>query len=258
LRAQTVSPASGWRWLAEGFAIFHRNPPVLSLLVTTYWLTLIFLNLLPVFGPAIVALIVPGLSVGLMQAARNIERGQAADIRTLLGGLRDNTRTLLALGALFLTVELGILVLAMLLGGDDLRHALQAASPDERAAALANGHFALPGLFVALMLVPVLMAWWFAPVLAAWHRQPLAKALFFSFVACWMNWRAFLAYGATLVLAVGLAPTVLLSLLELLFPGIVDFVRALLIALILLAVTPAIFASFYVSYRDIFGVSEIV
>jgi hypothetical protein len=35
------------------------------------------------------------------------------------------------------------------------------------------------------------MAYWYAPVLAGWHGLSPAKALFFSFVACLRNWRAF-------------------------------------------------------------------
>jgi len=108
------------------------------------------------------------------------------------------------------------------------------------------------------MLTPVLMAWWFAPVLAAWHRQPLAKALFFSFVACWINWRAFLAYGAAVLLFGGIAPALLLGLLAALLPGLGALISSLLIVFMALVMAPVIFASFYASYRDIFGISEIV
>jgi hypothetical protein len=52
------------------------------------------------------------------------------------------------------------------------------------------------GLQVTLILmVPVLMAFWFAPLLAAWDDLPAGKALFFSFIACLRNWRPFLVYG---------------------------------------------------------------
>ena len=257
MRAQTVSPAAGWRWLFTGFAIFRRNPPILSLLVVSYWATIILLNVLPFIGAIAASMIVPGLSVGLMQAARNIERGQAAGIQTLYGGLRENTRTLLALGALYLVVTLGILGLSAIIDGGDLLRTLLASKPDERAAAK-DVDFALPALFVLVMLTPVLMAWWFAPVLAAWHRQPLGKALFFSFVACWINWRAFLAYGAAVLLFGGIAPALLLGLLAALLPGLGALISSLLIVFMALVMAPVIFASFYASYRDIFGISEIV
>jgi hypothetical protein len=257
VRAQTVSSADGWRWLATGFAIFQRNPPVLSLLVVIYWLTVIFLNVLPVIGAIAASLIIPGLSVGLMQAARNIERGQAVGIQTLYGGLRENTRTLLALGALYLAVTLGILGLSTIIDGGDLLRYMLASGRAERAV-VEDADFALPALFVLVMLVPVLMAWWFAPVLAAWHRLPLGKALFFSFVACWINWRAFLAYSAAVLLVAGIAPAMLLGLLTLLLPGVAGFVSSLLIVFMVLVMGPVVFASFYASYRDIFGISEIV
>ncbi len=257
MRAQTVTSAQGWRWLAAGFAIFRRNPPILSLLVVIYWLVVIFLNVLPLVGAFAASLIIPGLSVGLMQAARNIERGQPVGIPTLFGGLRENTRTLLALGGLYLVVTLGILGLSSIIDGGDLLRYMLASSRAERAA-VEDADFTLPALFVLVLLAPVLMAWWFAPVLAAWHRQPLGKALFFSFVACWMNWRAFLAYGAAVLLVAGIVPGVVLGLLTMLLPGLASFVSSLLIVFMVLVMAPAIFASFYASYRDIFGISEIV
>jgi len=257
MRAQTVNSAAGWRWLFTGFAIFRRNPPVLSLLVVVYWFTVVFLNILPVIGVVAASLVIPGLSVGLMQAARNIERGQSASIQTLYGGLRENTRTLLALGGLYLVATLAVLGMSTIIDGGDLLRYMLASNRTERAA-VEDADFTLPALFVMVLLVPVLMAWWFAPVLAAWHRLTLGRALFFSFIACWMNWRAFVAYGAAVLLAVGVVPGVLLGLLLLLMPGAAGLLSGLFMVLMALVVAPAIFASFYASYRDIFGISEIV
>ncbi|KAB2916686.1 MAG: DUF2189 domain-containing protein [Dechloromonas sp.] len=257
MRAQTVTPAAGWRWLATGFAIFRRNPPILSLLVMIYWFTVVFLNILPLIGAFAASLVIPGLSVGLMQAARNIERGQPVNIQTLYGGLRENTRTLLALGALYLVATLAILGLSSIIDGGDLMRYMLASNRAERAA-VEDANFTLPALFVLVMLIPVLMAWWFAPVLAAWHRLTLGRALFFSFVACLMNWRAFVAYGASLLIAAGLAPGLLLAVLLLIFPGAASVISGLFMVLMALIGAPVIFASFYASYRDIFGISEIV
>ena len=257
MRAQTVNSAAGWRWLFTGFAIFRRNPPVLSLLVVVYWFTVVFLNILPVIGVVAASLVIPGLSVGLMQAARNIERGQSASIQTLYGGLRENTRTLLALGGLYLVATLAVLGMSTIIDGGDLLRYMLASNRTERAA-VEDADFTLPALFVMVLLVPVLMAWWFAPVLAAWHRLTLGRALFFSFIACWMNWRAFVAYGAAVLLVVGVVPGVLLGVLLLLMPGAAGLLSGLFMVLMALVVAPAIFASFYASYRDIFGISEIV
>ncbi len=257
MRAQTLPSGAGWRWLAGGVAIFRRNPPVMTMLVVAYWFTVIFLNLFPVIGALAASLAIPGLSVGLMQAARNLERGQPVGLQTLYGGFNENAKTLLALGALYLLCTLGILgVSALVDGGDFLRYML-ASSRAERAA-VEDADFLLPLLVVATLLVPVLMAWWFAPVLAAWHRQPLGKALFFSFVACWMNWRPFLTYGLAMLLATVVVPGVLLGVLLLMLPGLQELLTAMIMAPMVLVVAPIVFASFYACYRDIFGISEIV
>ena len=95
-------------------------------------------------------------------------------------------------------------------------------------------------------------------MLAAWHRLSLGRALFFSFVACWMNWRPFLTYGAGLLLVAGILPGVLLGILLVVAPGAANFVTAIVSVPMILVVAPTIFASFYVCYRDIFGISEIV
>ena len=257
MRAQTLSPVAGWGWILTGFAIFRRNPITLGMLVLTYWFTVVFLNVLPYVGALLASLVIPGLSVGLMQAARQVERGQPIGVQTLFGSMKENGRTLIALGALYLACTLGILGLSTLLDGGDMFRFMMSSNRAERAA-LEEADFITPALFVMALMTPVMMAYWFAPVLAAWHRLTLGRALFFSFVACWMNWRAFLVYGAGLLLAAGVIPGVLLGLLMLLFPDAANFITAIVTMPMVLVIAPTIFASFYACYRDIFGISEIV
>jgi hypothetical protein len=257
VRAQTLPPAAGWGWILTGFAIFRRNPIILGMLVLTYWFTVIFLNVLPFIGALAASLVIPGLSVGLMQAARQVERGQAIGVQTLFGSMKENARTLLALGALYLCCTVGILGMSTLLDGGDMVKFMMASSRAERAA-LEDADFTAPALFVMVMMTPVMMAYWFAPVLAAWHRLTLGRSLFFSFVACWMNWRAFLVYGFGLVLVAGVVPGVLLGILLLIFPDAASFITAVVTMPMVLVIAPTIFTSFYACYRDIFGISEIV
>lgn len=257
MRAQTLPAAAGWQWILGGFAIFRRNPLMLGMLVVSYWFTVLFLNIVPVIGVVVASLAIPGLSVGLMQAARNLERGQPIGLQTLYGSLKENARTLIALGALYLACTLGILGLSALVDGGDFLKFMLSSSRAERAA-VEDADFILPALFITLLMTPVLMAYWFAPVLAAWHRLSLGRSLFFSFVACWMNWRPFLAYGIGLVVVGGILPGIVLGLLLLLFPGAASFITALVTIPMVLVVAPTIFASFYACYRDIFGISEIV
>ena len=230
---------------------------MLGMLVVAYWFTVLFLNIVPVIGVLLASLAIPGLSVGLMQAARNVERGQPVGIQTLYGSLRDNARTLIALGALYLCCTLGALALSSLVDGGALLKFMLSNSRAERAL-VEDADFTLSALFIMLLMAPVLMAWWFAPVLAAWHRLGVGKALFFSFIACWMNWRPFLVYGLGLLIVAGILPGVLLGILLLVMPGAANLVTALVTMPMVLIVAPTVFASFYASYRDIFGISEIV
>lgn len=257
MHAHTLPAAAGWRWLLAGFAIFWRNPPLLSLLVIAYWFTILLLNVLPVVGSLAASLAIPGLSVGLMQAARNLERGEPIGLATLFSGFKDNRRTLLALGGLYLLLTLAVLGLSALADGGELLRVMLAATPAERDAVDA-ADLLWPALVVMTLMTPVLMAYWFAPVLAAWHRLSVAKSLFFSLVACWLNWRAFLAYGIALLLVAGILPGLLLGILLVVFPAAQGLATALVMVPMLLVLAPTLFASFYASYRDIFGISEIV
>lgn len=254
MRARTLPAAAGWSWLAGGFLIFRRNPPLLGMLIATYWITLLFLNLVPLLGALVASLLVPGLSVGLMQACRDLERGQPVGVQTLFGSLRKNPRVLASLGLIYLLATLGALGVSTLADGGELLHLML--SPRDADDLPESGGLLFSAALVTLLLVPVLMAYWYAPVLAAWHSLTAPKALFFSFVACWMNRRAFLAYGLALLLFVALLPGLLLGLLLALFPDAQNFITALITMPMALIVAPTVFASFYVSYRDVFAIAE--
>jgi hypothetical protein len=111
--------------------------------------------------------------------------------------------------------------------------------------------FSALALAMALYL-PVMAAFWFAPPLVAWHSAGVVKALFFSFFACLMNWRAFLAYGAATALFALVLPFVVLTALTFATGGAVKLSASLLFPLVIVLL-PTLFASFYASYRDVFG-----
>jgi len=261
MQTRTLPAAAGWGWIGTGFAIFRRNPPMLALLVVCYWVTVIFLNVLPVIGALAASLVIPGLSVGLMQAARDLDRGQAVGLPTLFGGLRQNTRTLLALGALYLACTLAILGLSALVDGGELFNFMLSSKPADRES-LESADLLLPSLFVMILMAPLMMAYWFAPVLAAWHGLGVGKSLFFSLVACSINWRAFLTYGAGLMLVAGLIPGVIFGLLIGILSGadsgfVASFIIMPFMAVVALIVFSTVYASYYASYRDVFGDPDI-
>ncbi len=255
MKARVVSFARGARWLAQGWALFRVAPLVWLWLVFLYWLLMTTLSLVPLVGIGAATVLIPAFSVGFMVAARSCERSRAPEPGELFAGFRGGAWAQLKLGAVYLAA-LALLLAATTLADDGAlaRWMLTGARPDEQA--LHSDAFLAALLVAAGGYLPVMMMFWFAPVLAAWHGLGAAQALFFSFFASLINWRAFLGYGAAAaVLTIGIPLIVLGALLFAsggkLRPGVMALVFPLLILLL-----PILFASFYASYRDVFGTVE--
>jgi hypothetical protein len=255
VQARIVAAGRGARWLGEGWQLFRAAPLGWLALVFAYWLLMTVVSLLPYAGIAAAAVLVPALSVGFMAAARAAERGGRLELVLLFDGLRRGPRPQLLLGVAYL-VCLGAVLAATALadGGALARWMVTGARPDDEV--LQSGDFLVALVMAALSYAPVMMMFWFAPVLAAWHSTAPAKALFFSAAACLMNWRAFLAYGAVAALVTLVFPFAVLSGLVLVSGGALRVSAMSLVVPLLILLLPTLFASFYVSYRDVFGVER--
>jgi hypothetical protein len=250
MQARIVDAARRARWLGDGWRLFRTAPLGWLAAVFGYWLMMTLLSLVPFAGIAAAAILVPAFSVGFMAIARATSHGSRPDLALLFEGLRHEARSQLILGIVYLAC------LAALLGASSLaddgalaRWMLTGKRPDEEI--LQSEEFLAALVIGALLYLPVMAAFWFAPPLAAWHSTGAAKALFFSFAASIMNWRAFLAYGAVTAVITLVIPFAALTLLTL--AGALSFPAATLVFPLLLVVLPTLFASFYASYRDVFG-----
>ena len=251
MQALTLNAAHGWRWLAEGFRIFRKNHLMLTFLVVSYWMLMAIVNVIPMIGTIATTLCIPAFSVSLMNACRNIDKGGPLGPQTLFSGFQKNPRALITLGAIYLAATVGILAISSLADGGALMQLMLAGrTPD--AEVLASGYVMLALQVALILLCPLIMAYWYAPILAAWHGLSPAKALFFSFIACARNWRAFLVYSLALLVAATLLPGLLLGTLAALLPDGAALLTVVLTVLLVLILAPTLFASFYVSYRDVF------
>jgi cytochrome b561 len=250
MQARIVAAARGAHWLGDGWRLFRGAPLGWVAAVFGYWLLMTLVSLVPVVGVVMAAVLVPAFSVGFMAIARATSRGSRAELALLFEGLRHEPLSQLLLGVVYLAG------LAALLGASTLaddgalaRWMLTGHRPDEDT--LQSAAFITALLVAALLYLPVMAAFWFAPPLAAWHSTGAAKALFFSFAACVMNWRAFLAYGAVTAVVTLVIPFAALTMVML--GSSARFPAASLVFPLLLIVLPTLFASFYASYRDVFG-----
>jgi hypothetical protein len=250
---RVVSFARGTRWLFEGWRLFKVAPVTWLALVVAYFVLMIVLGLLPL-GSAVGTVLIPTFAVGFMAASRNCERRAPFDVRVLFDGFRGRWPMQLVLGGVYL------LLLAGVIGGTTLaddgalaRWLLTGRRPDDE---VLQSDVVAGLTTLAVLYVPVMMLYWFAPVLVAWHSMGVAKALFYSFFASLMNWRAFLGYGAVTALVTVVVPFLMLGALILASGGGLRLGAMELVFPVLILLLPTLFASFYASYRDIFGADE--
>ena len=96
---------------------------------------------------------------------------------------------------------------------------------------------------------------WYAPLLVAWDGLPASKAVFFSAAAVLINWRAFIAYGAAVMLLFAFVLMLALGGAMLFGGSGAGHANSALFAVVW-TLLPVWFASSYLSYRDVFGTGE--
>ena len=251
MQARIVAAAHGAGWLAAGWRLFRVAPLAWLAATLAYWFMVSALSLVPLVGGVVALALTPAFTVGFMSLARAAEQGAPPDLRLLFDGLRQRPGAQLALGAVYVAGLAAVLAASAL--ADDGQLARWVLGGRRPAADALDGEAMLAAATVAaLAYLPVMAAFWFAPPLVAWHSAGVAKALFFSFFACVMNWRALAVYGVLVALATLALPLLALNALLVAAGGEPRLATALLAAFVV-GVLPILFASFYASYRDVFG-----
>ena len=242
----------GFLWLRASFGLVRRKPAALMAIVSAYWFVVLFLSSIPLLGSILASLIMPALSVGVMNACRQTEAGETPRLDALISAFRNNptqAHLLIALGALYLALSILVLYLTTLVDGGILMRMLTGGqvSTDD----LLSPEFQTATQLALGLMAPVLMAWWYAPLLVSWHGLSIGKALVFSFIASWRNWKAFLVYGVSLFLFS--LPLLYLAALALMSAAVGEHSGAqILFMFAILILAPVYFASFYFTYRDVF------
>lgn len=243
---------NGLRWLSDGFRLVRRRPSAMMAVVTAYWFVILFVSSLPYLGSLIASLLMPLLSVGVMNACRRNDAGELPRIDVLISAFRDDAdrvKSLVALGALYLALTLLVLFATSLVDGGILMGLMT--GREVTAEELLSPEFERAAQLALVLMAPIMMAWWYAPLLVSWKGVSLVKALFFSLVACWRNWRPFTVYGlAAAGFGLPFLSLVALLLLGSGLPQAASIQILFMIAILLLG--PVYFASFYFTWRDVF------
>lgn len=224
--------AQGWTWIVEAFRLFARNPLIWIVNFVIFMGISFIIALIPVLSIAN-NILGPIFTGGFMLGARDQDEDLALEIAHLFAGFRANGVKLAEVGALYLggTIILGIFMLIpffLLFGVSGLEGLVSGTGLSEDQVLML---LLLVLIFLALLL-PLIMAYWFAPALIVFHDLSSIRAMQLSFIGCARNVLPFLLYGIvlTFLFVVGAIP---------LFLGLV-------------VVAPITIASIYTAYKDIF------
>lgn len=250
MQARSLPARHGFLWLIASIRIFRSNPPLVTALTMAYMFVIIAVNLLPYIGPFLLPLALPSLIVVLANGCRAIQRGGGVGSVALTYGIQKRRIELVRLGGLHLIGSLVILLASSVIEGGPVSLGGPGNSGDE-------GEMLATMARLMIIAMPVVAAFWFAPLLTAWDEVAPTKAVFFSFVASWRNWRAFATYGLAAGLIAMVVPGILLitasAISEVLFNALSIALKMVLI----FVVAPVMMVSVFVSYQDVFhGESE--
>ena len=227
---RTVPTANGWSWIAAAWAIFRRAAGIWIGMVLTLAVIYTVLAVLPVIGAIASFVVGPIFTAGLVLTSRTIDQGGEVQFAQLFGGFKHRFGTLLVVGVLYLAGTAVIVFAAVALTGASLFGLLNATSPE--AAMVLGGKFLLALLLILALMLPLIMAIWFAPPLVVFHELGALESMKASFVGCLRNMLPFLLYGVVLLVAAIIAS--------------IPFMLGWLI------LGPVMAASIYTAYRDIY------
>ncbi len=248
MQAHRLPAGRGLAWIQEGFGLWKRNPALMTFLSFGYLLLVALISVVPLIGQPAATLLMPALSLGVLNGGRIIACGEKGGPELIFSGFRSNLPSLVTIGGIYLVGSLLALFSTALGDGGLLLQVLTGQREAESTLAGQPG-FLRAVLIGTLVSTPVMMAYWFAPMLAAWHGLPAPKAMVFSLVACLRNWKPFLLYSLGLMVIAAILPALLIGLL-----GSVSPTLAALVSVPLpLIMVPLVFATFYPNVRDIFG-----
>ena len=230
---QKVPAGNGVTWYGDGWKLFVAAPGMWVLMCIVFVVASILISIVPL-GGIVSSLFYPPIVAGLMLGCQSIEQGTGLRFEHLWAGFEKNVGPLLMVGGLYLAGTLliglfaGIGVVAMVPAM--MAKGANVSDPSEMLMFLP--YILLIVLVVLALMLPLIMAVWFAPALVIFHDLKPMAAMKASFYGCLKNILPFLLYG---LVGMGLA-----------------IVAVIPLGLGMLVWIPLLWTSIHTGYRDIF------
>lgn len=258
----------GVRWLTRGADLLARDGS-LMLRVAAWLVVITLIQMVPVIGVPLLVLISPALTGGMLGVFRRLDTGQEARPEQVLDGLRNGavrTRLLVLGGVLLMGVMASVMAVFAWLSPQMDMEALNALMNDPQAMesdpdrwlALFEGVNLFGGLALgATIMALVLGGLYFAVPLVFFWNWPVLAALLYSLRAVFVNWLAFLGFGAVVVgllFALGFVFLMTAGLLALALGAAGNFAGQLLSLIASLFIQLLMAAAQWLAFRQLFPV----
>lgn len=182
MKLNPVPARTGVLWVRQGIRTFMRQPLALAGLFLLYMLALSLLSTLPLIGNPLALALLPAVTLGLMVATREADRGKFPLPTLILSAFRagrERARAMLVLGAAY---ALGFMVVlgisALFDGGQFAQVYLGSAEMTEEIVLSDSSQRAM--WIGMLCYLPLAMLFWHAPALVYWCNKSPAESLFYS------------------------------------------------------------------------------
>jgi uncharacterized membrane protein len=202
---RSTSAGAGVEWIAAGWRLFAKAPLMWIVSILVVFVLAIVVNLVPFIGQLVFQVLQPVFAAGFVIACRSLETGGEFELEHIFAGFKRNFANLLIVGLIFMAGWVVLLLVFAIFAGFGLVMAFMTGNANDiLPAVLASGMSILMGTLVMLLLmVPLMMAYWFAPALVVMHDMAPVAAMKESFRGCLRNIIPFLIYGVVMmVLAV--------------------------------------------------------
>lgn len=227
---RSVDAGRGWAWIAAAWDLFKRQPGMWIGIILVLFVIFLLAALIPFVGSLLMTLFGPVFAAGIVVGAKALDEGGTLEFGHLFAGFRSRTGTLIGVGALYLAASLVIMLVVGVMMGVGVAAMMGGGDPQQIGAMGMTMVLAMLVMFA--LLLPVIMAVWFAAPLVMFHDNGTVDAMKASFFGCLKNIVPFLVYGVLMFVFAVLA--------------------SIPIGLGWLVLGPVLAASVYTAYRDVY------